>query len=306
MAPNHSADFFVLAGPTAVGKSEIAVEVAERCGGEIVGADAFQVYAGLEMLTAKPSAGLRARVRHHCVGGIPLTESADVARYRTEALRCIADIRSRGKVPIVCGGNGLYLRALSRGLAELPHADATLRAELEAQPLTALQHRLATLDPEGAARIDMQNPRRVIRALEVCLLTGRPFSSFQQQWGEADGGAHGVVLVRDRAEIYERIDERTRQMFAAGVEQEVARAGDLGPTASQTLGLREIRALIAGEIDRAACIAAIQQATRHYAKRQLTWFRREPAWEPVNLTARDPSEVVATIAAAASALRPGR
>lgn len=299
-----SAHYFVLAGPTAVGKSELAVEVAERCGGEIVGADAFQLYAGLEMLTAKPSAELRTRVRHHLVGEIPLSEAVDVARYRAEALRCIAEIRGRGKVAIVCGGNGLYLRALSRGLADLPPADAGLRAEMEAQPLAELQRRLADLDPAGAARIDLKNPRRVIRALEVCMLTGKPFSSFQQQWAEGDGGAPGVVLVRDRAELYARIDLRTRLMFAEGVEEEVARAGECGPTASQTLGLREIRALLAGEIDRAACIAAIQQATRHYAKRQLTWFRREPAWEPVNLTGRDPAEVAATIAdTAASALR---
>lgn len=296
MAPHHPQDFFVLAGPTAVGKSEIAVEVAERCGGEIVGADAFQVYAGLEVLTAKPGAQLRARVRHHLVGTIPLAEAFDVARYRRDALRCIAEIRSRGKVAIVCGGNGMYLRALSRGLAELPPVDAALRADLEAQPLAELQRRLAQLDPEGAARIDTKNPRRVIRALEVCVLTGRPFSASQQQWSATDG-APGVVLVRDRAELYARIEVRTRRMFAEGVENEVAGAGELGPTASQTLGLREIRALLAGQIDRAACIAAIQQATRHYAKRQLTWFRREPAWEPVNLTGHDPAGVAAAIAA---------
>ena len=275
---------FVIAGPTAVGKSEIAVAVAERCSGEIVGADAFQIYAGLDILTAKPAPELRARVAHHLVGEIPLTESFDVARYLAAARARIADIRARGKVPIVCGGTGLYLRALTRGLADLPPADETLRAELEAQPLRELQRRIATLDPAGAARMDLKNPRRLIRAIEVCLLAGRPFSSFREQWDAAPADVRGIVLTRDRDDLRARIALRTEAMFAAGVADEVRRAGDSGPTASQTLGLREIRALLAGALNRPACLATIQQATRRYAKRQLTWFRREPSWEQVNLT----------------------
>ena len=149
-----------------------------------------------------------------------------------------------------------------------------------------LRYRGAELDPESARRIDLKNPRRVIRALEVCLLTGQPFSSFREQWNSAPSGWHGIVLTRDREELHARIDARTVEMFASGVVDEVRRADEIGATASQTLGLREIRAHLAGEMTKAECVAAIQQATRRYAKRQLTWFRRETEFRSVNLTAR--------------------
>ena len=275
--------FFIIAGPTAVGKSDIAVNVAERCGGEIVGADAFQIYRGLEILTAQPSSELRARAPHHLVGEIPLTQSFDVAQYLDAARQRIAEIRARGRVPVVTGGTGLYLRALTRGLADLPGADTALRAELEKESLADLQRRLAELDPLGAAQTDLRNPRRVIRALEVCLLTGRPFSSFREQWTAPPHGIRGIVLTLDRETLNARIDRRTAAMFAAGVIEEVRAAGAAGPTASQTLGFREIRALLAGDLGQADCIAALQHATRRYAKRQMTWFRRETALESVDL-----------------------
>ena len=281
--PPVTCPFFIIAGPTAVGKSDLAVDVAERCGGEIVGADAFQIYRGLEILTAQPSAELRARAPHHLVGEIPLSQSFDVAQYLRAAGQRIAEIRARGRVPIVTGGTGLYLRALTRGLADLPGADAKLRADLEKEPFADLQRRLTDLDPAGAAQIDLQNPRRVIRALEVCLLTGRPFSSFREQWTAPPHGIRGIVLTLDREALNARIDHRTAAMFAAGVIEEARAAGAAGPTAGQTLGFREIRALIAGQLGHTDCIAAIQHATRRYAKRQMTWFRRETGLEPVDL-----------------------
>ena len=275
---------FLILGPTAVGKSDFAAAVAGRCDGEVVSADAFQVYGGLDILTAKPSAELRARVPHHLVGEVPLSQRWDVAQWLNAARLRIAEIHARGRVAIVAGGTGLYIRALTRGLADLPPASAGLRAELGAQPLADIQRRLAELDPEGARAIDLQNPRRVIRALEVCLLTQRPFSSFREQWETMPDGWRGIVLTRDRDELYARIDRRTEEMCDAGVIEEVRDAGEVGPGASQTLGLREIRALLAGEMTRAECVAAIQQATRRYAKRQLTWFRRETAFRNVNLS----------------------
>jgi tRNA dimethylallyltransferase len=266
----------VIAGATGVGKSELAVEVAERCGGEIVGADAFQVYAGLDVLTAKPSPALRARVPHHLIGEVPLAETFNVGRYMELAAARMAEIRARGKVPVIVGGTGLYVRALTCGLAELPTADAGLRAKLEAATTEELQARLATLDPEAMRWIDTQNRRRLVRAIEVSILSGKPFSSFRAEWmEEGPTGSLGVVLVRERAELNTRIDRRVEAMFTEGVVEEVARAGDVGPTAGQTLGLREIRAFLNGEMDLAACRAAIQQATRKYAKRQATWFRKE-------------------------------
>ncbi len=280
-----SAPFFLL-GPTAVGKSALAVEFAERVGGEIIGADAFQIYAGLDVLSAKPSAELRARVLHHLIGEVPLGAQFDVAQWLVRARERIADITARGRVPIVCGGTGLYIRALTHGLAPLPQADATLRASLEMEPLPALAGRLRSLDP--ASTVDMRNPRRVIRALEVCILTGRPFSSFRTEWAGAVAPC-GVILTRSREELHATIAARTAAMFSAGVIGEVARTVGVGPTASQMLGLAEIRGHIAGLITREQCIEAIALATRQYAKRQLTWLRRERAFRWIDLsTASDP------------------
>ena len=277
-------EFFIIAGATAVGKSDLAGAVAEHCGGEIVSADAFQIYRGLDLLTAKPSAELLARAPHHLIGEIPLTRSFDVAQYLVAAREHIVEIRARGKVPIITGGTGLYLRALTHGLAEMPRADASIRAELEKQPLAELQRQLAQLDPVGAAQIDLKNPRRVIRAIEVCHLTGLPFSSFRQEWAATPTGIRGIVLTMNREALNARIDRRTETMFAAGVVEEVRSSGEIGFTASQTIGLREIRALLAGQLSQPDCIATIQQTTRRYAKRQMTWFRREPALESVDLS----------------------
>ena len=270
-----------LLGPTAVGKSDLAVAFAERVGGEIVGADAFQIYSGLDVLSAKPSPELRARVPHHLIDEIPLSEPFDVAKYLALAAARITDIAARGRVPIVCGGNGLYVRALTHGLADIPPGDAALRAELEKEPLPSLVARLRTLDP--AAQVDEKNPRRVIRALEVCLLSGRPFSAHRTEW-KAEPEVRGIILTRPRAELHERIAARTEAMFAEGVIAEVAAVTGLGPTASEMLGLREIRAHIAGTMTLAECKTAITQSTRQYAKRQLTWFRRERGYTWLDLT----------------------
>jgi len=277
---------FFLAGPTAVGKTEAALAVAEACNGEIVGADAFQVYQGLDLLTAKPSPESLARVPHHLVGSVPLAETFNVARYLEAAQAAIADIRRRGRLPIVVGGTGLYLRALTRGLSDIPPASPELRAELSSAPLSQLLERLETLDPAAATAIDTKNPRRVLRALEVCLVTGKPFSSFRQEW-EKQPHFHGVLLERTREELYERIDRRTHAMFEEGVVEEVRAAlatGGVGSTAEQVIGWREITALLRGELTQADAIAAIQQTTRRYAKRQITWFHREPLLVPISLS----------------------
>lgn len=276
-----------VAGPTASGKTAAAIALAEACGGEIVGADAFQVYRALPVLTARPSPEELARAPHHLVAVVPPEEEYSVARYLEDALAAIAEIKRRGKTPIVAGGTGLYLRALMRGLSDAPPGDPGLRAELSALPLDEAIARLADRDPEAAATVDLRNPRRVIRALEVCLLTGRPFSSFRQ-W-EEPAVYPGIVLQWDREELHRRINERTAAMFRAGVVDEVREArasGTIGPTASQVIGWREIGALLDGSMTEATCREAIAQATRQYAKRQLTWFRRETGLTPMPLSAR--------------------
>lgn len=290
---------FCLVGPTAAGKSELAVEVALRCDAEIVGADAFQVYQGLELLTAKPGADSRAKVRHHLIGEIPLGEKFDAARYRALALERVKEIEGRGKRALVVGGTGLYVRALTQGLAELPEANAGLRRELEALTLAQLQERYAALDPRGMERIDRQNRRRLVRAIEVSLLAHAPFSSLRADWsGERrEGGtASGVVLERERGELYGRIGERVRRMFAEGVIEEVRAAGEAGPTAAQAIGYAEIKALLRGEMSAEECVKAIEQRTRRYAKRQLTWLRGENIFSKINLTNTPTSEAADVIA----------
>ena len=286
---------FFIVGPTAVGKSELAADVAQRTGAEIVSADAFQIYRGLDLLTAKPDSGTRAKAAHHLIGVVPLNEEMNVEKYRAAAEAII----QRGKPTIVVGGTGLYVKALTHGMAKLPSANKTLREKLERVTSHELLRSLRELDPTGAEKIDAQNRRRLVRAVEVCLLTGKPFSDQRIEWSEV-ASANGVLIDRDRAELYARINQRVEEMFAAGVVDEVRAAKNMGPTAEKTLGLREIQALLAGEISRAECIARIQQATRRYAKRQLTWFRRQTNFPSLNLSAHDPAEAVELISQSAS------
>ncbi len=283
-SPPASSTFY-MAGATAVGKTTLAIAVAEALGAEIVGCDAFQVYQGLPLLTAKPSADELARVPHHLIGEVPLTQTFDVAQYRELALKRIEEIHRRGRIALVVGGTGMYLRALTRGLADLPPADAQVRAQLEAQSSDELQMQLERLDPTAFSRIDLKNRRRLIRALEVCILTGKPFSSSQSNWNENFSHLRGVLLERSRPELYKRINQRVESMFASGVLAETAGAGEVGATAAQTLGLREIHAVLRGELQQQEAIQLIQQATRQYAKRQATWFRREPWLISIELSA---------------------
>jgi tRNA dimethylallyltransferase len=235
------------------------------------------------------------------IGTLPLREEMNAEKYRAMA----EEIINRGKPVIVVGGTGLYVKALTHGLADLPGANLALREKLERATNEELWRSLRTLDPDCAGTIDRQNRRRLIRAVEVCLLTGQPFSSKRVEWNRSLP-ENGVLLCRERTELYARINQRVEAMFAAGVAEEVRAVANLGPTAEKTLGLREIRALIAGEISQAKCIAQIQQATRRYAKRQLTWFQRQTNFSPLNLSANRTSEAVELISQSASrVLAPG-
>ena len=275
---------FFIVGPTATGKSELAADVAEKCHGEIVSADAFQIYRGLDMLTAKPGARLLAKAPHHLIGIAPSTSEMNAEKFRGAALRAINEIHDRGNMAIIAGGSGLYIKAITHGLAPLPRADTKLREELNHLSLDQLNERLNKIDLECAKTIDKKNQRRVIRALEVCLLTGRPVSAQRAEWNSAQQMQGGVFVFHERTDLYWRIDRRVEEMFRHGVVEEVRALGKLSATAEKTLGLAQIRQLLAGEITRAECISAIQQATRRYAKRQLTWFRRQLIFEPLDLS----------------------
>jgi tRNA dimethylallyltransferase len=281
---------FFIVGPTATGKSELAADVAGEIGAEIVSGDAFQIYRGLDLLTAKPDASTLAKAPHHLIGTTPIHEEMNAEKYRRAALRVVEEINSRGKLAIVVGGSGLYIKALTHGLASLPETDPRLREKLNAISLDELRSRLAELDPEAARTIDTKNRRRVVRALEICLLTGKPATEVVAPTVRGDRGrpgpaipATGVFVFRDREELYQRINQRVEAMFEQGVIEEV-RAARLGTTASQMIGLREIRELLDGKMSLIQCIAAIQQATRRYAKRQLTWFRRQSNFSPLNVS----------------------
>jgi tRNA dimethylallyltransferase len=288
---------FFIVGPTATGKSELAADVAREVGAEIVSADAFQIYCGLDLLTAKPDVSTLANAPHHLIGTVPFTEAMNAEKFRRLGLRAIDEINSRGRLAIVVGGSGLYIKALTHGLAPLPESDPKLREKLNAMSLDNLRAQLVELDPEAAKRIDLKNRRRVVRAREICLIAGKPASEVVA--GVGDSGrpgssipATGVFVFRDREELYQRINQRVEAMFARGVIEEVRAAAVTSATASQMIGLREIRELLAGKKSLPQCIAEIQQATRRYAKRQLTWFRRQSNFLSLNLSFLTHNEAV--------------
>jgi len=295
-------DTFFVVGPTAVGKTALAIELAEKFDAEIVNADAFQVYRGLDVLTAKPDAEGQRRVRHHLVGQISLSETMSAAKFRELACGALADIRLRKKNAIVVGGSGLYLKTITHGFDQVPPPDPKLREELTALPLKELAERLQKLSPELAARTDLRNPRRVVRAIEITspstVVPSASVVAADLVRGPRSAIAVttcGVLLLRDRADLYQRINDRVNAMFRAGVEEEVRVLSEVGPTAASALGLKEIRALIAGQSAREECIAKIQQATRRYAKRQLTWFRHQTSFPKLNLTQFSHREAVRAI-----------
>ena len=270
---------FYICGPTASGKSALALEMADKLDGEIVNADAFQLYRGLEILSAAPSSQEFALVSHHLYGVLEPTVAADAQRYVNLAKPVIAEIQSRGKTPIITGGSGLYLKFLTHGAAPLPTADAALRAEMDVRTLDELVAQLQQLDPIEAARTALQNRRFVSRALEICLLSGEKASDLRDGWekqtAEISSQLRGLVIHRTRPDLHARIARRTRAMLEGGALEEVAAMSEISINCEKAIGFREIRALVAGETERATCEDLINAATRQYAKRQETWFRRE-------------------------------
>ena len=270
---------YYICGPTASGKSSLALRMAEELNGEIVNADAFQLYRGLEIVSAAPSADEFRLAPHHLYGVLDAGEAADAQRYVNLARPVISEIQGRGKVPIITGGSGLYLKFLTHGAAPLPTADAALRAEMDTRPLEDLVSELTQLDPLEASRTALQNRRFVSRALEICILSGHKASDLRDQWAsktaEISSQLRGIVIQRSRPDLHARIAMRTRAMLDGGALDEVAALDRVSTNCEKAIGFREIRALLSGEIDRPTCEELINAATRQYAKRQETWFRRE-------------------------------
>ena len=296
---------FFIVGPTATGKSEIAADVAARCDGEIVGADAFQIYRGVPLLTAQPNPSVLDKVPHHLIGAVPLSEEMSAAKFRDLALNAIGEINRRGRRAIVVGGSGLYLKALTHGLAPFPTTDPRLRTELDTLSLAELNARLLAVDPLGAERIDRQNRRRLVRALEIFTQTSKPASVQRSQWAATPGNGDGVFVFRERAELYARIDARVEKMLRNGALEEVAGLGTIGVTAAKMIGLDAVRELLEEKLSLPECVATIQRKTRRYAKRQLTWFRQQPNFESLNLSLlKDHSAAVDWILQKVSLLSP--
>jgi tRNA dimethylallyltransferase len=276
----------VLAGPTAVGKTALAVALARRLGGEIIGADSRQIYRGMDIGTAKPTPEERAAARHHLIDIVDPDQTFSAAEYARAARGCIAEITARGALPILVGGTGLYLRAALRGLFEGPPADPELRERLRELERTrgpgALHERLAEVDPETARHLSPRDIVRIERALEVYELTGRPLSVWHREHAFAERPFRTLYLglTRERAELYRRIEARVVRMFQRGFVAEVEGllAAGYGPElpAMSGLGYRTVVRLLRGDLTPAQAVIEVATQTRRYAKRQLTWFRKEP------------------------------
>lgn len=266
-------------GPTASGKSAIALALAERIGGEILCVDSMTVYRGMDVGTAKPSAADRARVRHHGLDLIDADESFTVAQYVAAADAVIADAKSRGVPLVAVGGTPMYFKALFEGLFEGPSADAGLRDELAGRPIEALAEEVARIDPAAARRIDRNDQRRLIRAIEVFRLTGKPITDHQREWGvQVRHAATWIGLQWEKEPLNRRINQRVRQMLDAGwldeVRQLLAQYGSLSRTAAMATGYPQFAAHLRGEGTLADAFEATKIATRQLASRQMKWFRR--------------------------------
>ncbi len=298
-----------IVGPTAAGKSALGLEVALRHGGEIVSADSMQVYRGLDIGTAKPSPAERASVRHHLIDVADPREDFNVAVYRRLAAQAVECISRRGLLPVVVGGTGLYVRALLHDYDfSAPGADSQVRYALLRRAGTegpeALHAELARVDPVAAEKVNPRDTRRIIRALEVWQATGRPISA---GWRGA-GFTYDALLVGlrlERAELYARIDRRVEAMLLAGLVEEVrglVREGySTAVISGQALGYKEIVAHLEGRMSLKEAAGEIKRATRRYAKRQMTWFRREPGVVWLDAAAHGPQELADQVAACMAA-----
>lgn len=285
-----------LIGPTGVGKTEVSLELAKTFNSEIVAADSRQVYRGLDIGTAKPSLKEQKCIPHHMIDVVEPNQPFDVYQYIKLAYACIEEIHGRSKNVLIVGGTGLYIKALLDGIFKGPTKDESIRRRLEEEAksvgLTTLYDRLKNVDPKGAQKIDPQNPRRIIRALEVYELTGKPISDFQTQWGNESHPATGdwrlatgdhntliIGLMRERGDLYARINQRVDQMFEKGLVEEVKnlflRDGEKNNIITQAIGYQEVITYLRGLSSLDEAKELVKSNSRHFAKRQMTWFRRD-------------------------------
>ncbi|MES2989529.1 MAG: tRNA (adenosine(37)-N6)-dimethylallyltransferase MiaA [Pseudomonadota bacterium] len=276
----------LIAGPTASGKSALALALAEKHDGTIINADSMQVYADLRIISARPTPGEEARAPHRLFGHVDGADPYSAARWAAEARAAVHEAHAEGRLPILVGGTGLYMRTLLDGIAPVPEIDANIRAEVRATPVADAHAQLAHLDPHGAAKLRPTDSTRVARALEVVRATGRPLHDWQSERMGGIGAEidlTALILLPDRAWLGERIDRRFVEMVETGRAEVAALLGrsDIAHDAPvlRAIGVPEIGRILLGEIDPEQAIIAGALATRQYAKRQYTWFRRQPPAE---------------------------
>ena len=273
----------VIVGATASGKTALGVELAKKLNGEIISADSMQIYEGLDVTTAKPSPEEMQGIPHHLISIVKRSQNFSVAEYVELANQKIQEISARGKLPILVGGTGLYIDSVVNGLNFTPEQETDTRKKLLARAQTEgneiLYQELKALDPQAAEKIHVNNTVRLVRALEVCLTSGMTFTEYKAKNLAKDSPYEAIILglnYADRQDLYDRIDKRVYQMLDAGMLEEVRQAyapGNIG-TASAAIGYKELIPYLENQASLEDCISMIQQETRRYAKRQLTWFRR--------------------------------
>ena len=282
------ANILVIAGPTAVGKSALSLELARRLNGEIISADSMQIYRGMDIGTAKATLDERQSIVHHLIDIKDPSEEYSCADYGVDARRCMEDILSRGKVPIFCGGTGLYIRqALCESPVASPPSDPELRAALEQRSIEENYAELCECDPESAQSIHPNNARRVIRALEIFRLSGIPKSQWDRDNPSEEYRSDALLLclTAPREQLYDRIDRRVNVMMEQGLYEEVAGLNlDPTTTAGQAIGYKEMLGCFNGELTIPEAVSQIQLASRRYAKRQLTWFRHQKGFTMLDVS----------------------
>ncbi len=278
---SHRIIFIV--GPTAVGKTAVACELAQKISGEIISCDSMQVYKEVTIVSNKPPREILRRIPHHLIDVVSVAAEFDVARFRKKALSVIKTVQAKGKIPIVAGGSGMYMAVLLDGIFKDAPKDLSLRKDLQAQAREKgseyLYGKLLKVDPPAAQKIHPNDERRIIRALEVFMLSQKPISLLQKKrsglWEKCD--VEVLALNRPREELYELINKRVEAMFAAGIVEEIQKLLKLplSQTARSIIGIKEIQGFLMGEYDLEHAKYLMKLNTRHYAKRQLTWFRRD-------------------------------
>jgi tRNA dimethylallyltransferase len=286
-----------LVGPTAVGKSEVAVALAKMIGGEIISCDSMQIYKGMGILTSAPGLSLLKKVKHHFIGVISPEKDWDVFRYRRMALKAMKVVIAGGKIPIFVGGTGLYVSALTDGIFPRGGVSPAVRAKLERLKPEELALRLAAVDPEAAGKIHFHDKKRMVRALEVYETTGKAISGLQKmRHGMAEDYEVKIFCLNmDRQSLYSRIDSRVDRMYARGLIKEARRLNRrrLSRTARYAIGIRELNGYFAGDYPLQEAKRLIQRNSRRYAKRQLTWFRKDKRVRWVNIKKKESSAAVA-------------